>query len=81
MGRSASVEAEFEPPERDAGVPIRAARVVVEDRGWADDSVAGVRSVLHLVRDEAGKLVVERALRATLCARPYRRFWSATPCP
>jgi hypothetical protein len=76
-----TIRADFEPGERDMDRPIERARVVVEDEGWADDSVFGQRHVLYFTRDDAGRLRVERALRAMLCLRPGQRFYSADPCP
>ncbi|MBD3366964.1 MAG: hypothetical protein GF405_02170 [Candidatus Eisenbacteria bacterium] len=81
VGRRRTVEARYAPGEWEPGRPFSWVRVTVEDGGWLDDSVTGVRYVLWLVPCGDGSLRVRRALRAHLCDRPYWRYYSADPCP
>ena len=72
---------EVEPREREAGTPVTAARVEIENAGFLDDAVSGDRTVL-LLEDRTGEgLRIVRALHARLCSRPGARFYSARPCP
>jgi hypothetical protein len=81
QGREQRVEVAVAPGEWEPGVPLRWARVSVEDRGWLDDSVQGVRLVAWLVPGPQGGLRVHRALRASECSRPGAWFYSVKPCP
>jgi len=81
VGRSRSVDAQYAPGEWEPGRPFRWVRVTVVDGGWLDDSVTGIRTVFWLVPCDEGPFRVHRALRAHLCSRPYRRYYSADPCP
>ena len=83
QGREQRVVVSTGPGEWEPGLPLRRARVTIEDRGWLDDSVAGERWVIWIVADAGGKgLAVARGLRAWECRRsPESSFYSARPCP
>ena len=81
IGARQSVRVETSPPEWEPGRALHWVRVTVEEGGWLDDAVAGQRTVLWLVPDADGELVVERALWARLCRRPLQRFYTSGMCP
>ncbi len=80
-GSSRNISVKIHPSEWEPGRPLLWARVTIEDEGWLDDSVYGERYVIWLVPSDDGGLEVGRAIRASLCARMHRRFYSADPCP
>ena len=71
----------FIPGEWEPGMEFDYARVVIEDKGWLDDAVAGERYVLWIVLGNEGEFRIQRALRANICRRPDQEFYSAQACP
>jgi hypothetical protein len=53
------------------------ARITIVNAGWADDSVAGERTVMWVVPRDDGKLRVHRILWAEHCMRQYRQSYSS----
>jgi ecotin len=68
----------------DARTPPEAgetATITVTESGFPDDAVGGERWRLWLTKKANGVWVLDRGLRARLCDRPGRRFYSAGLCP
>lgn len=81
QGREQHVDVAVAPGEWEPGRALPWVRVTVVDRGWLDDTTAGVRLVAWIVPDPEGGLRVHRALRAWECSRPGKAYYSAQPCP
>ena len=81
QGSEQSVLVEAMPQGWEGLETLKWARVTIEDRAYADDSVAGERWIVWLVpaRDGDG-IEVARGLRAWECHRPGRWLYSARPC-
>ncbi|MGK7889793.1 MAG: hypothetical protein AB4042_10695 [Leptolyngbyaceae cyanobacterium] len=73
---SVSIPGEWEP-----GRAFEFARVIIEDKGWLDDAIAGERYVIWIVPGDSGEFKVQRALRANFCSRPPQEFYSIQDCP
>ncbi|NET10635.1 MAG: hypothetical protein F6K16_39270, partial [Symploca sp. SIO2B6] len=73
---SVSIPGEWEP-----GLDFEFARVEITDHGWLSDAIAGERYVFWIVPGETGEFVIQRALRANLCQRPFQEFYSMQDCP
>jgi hypothetical protein len=80
-GSRQSVDVNVTPSEWHPSDPVQWVRITIENHGWLDDSVAGDRTVLWLAPAADDRLVLWRALRASECSRPGRKFYSAKPCP
>ncbi|MEB3229506.1 MAG: hypothetical protein VKJ64_00740 [Leptolyngbyaceae bacterium] len=73
---SVSVPGEWEP-----GMTFEFARVIIDDKGWLDDAIAGERYVIWIVPGDSGEFKIQRALRANFCRRPLQEFYSSQNCP
>ena len=73
---SVSIPGEWEP-----GGAFEFARVIIEDQGWLDDAIAGERYVFWITQGDEGELMIQRALRANICSRPFQEFYSVQRCP
>jgi ecotin len=57
------------------------ATITVTESGFPDDAVGGERWRLWLTKKADGVWKIDRVLRASLCDRPGRRFYSTGRCP
>ena len=69
------------PGEWEPGQTFEFARVIIEDRGWLDDAIAGERYALWITPGDEGEFVISRALRSNICSRPFQAFYSIQNCP
>ena len=69
------------PDEWEPGQPFEFARIIIEDKGWVDDAIAGERYALWITPGTEGEFVISRALRSNICSRPFQEFYSIQNCP
>lgn len=79
-GRTQNVSVSI-PDEWEPGQTFEFARIVIEDKGWLDDAIAGERYALWVVPGDEGEFIIERALRSNICSRPFQEFYSIQNCP
>lgn len=79
-GRSQTVSVSI-PEEWEAGQAFEFARIIIEDKGWMDDAIAGERYALWITPGEEGEFIISRALRSNICSRPFQEFYSIQNCP
>ena len=69
------------PGEWEPGQAFEFARIIIEDKGWLDDAIAGERYALWITPGNEGEFVISRALRSNICSRPFQEFYSIQNCP
>lgn len=74
-GHTKNIEVRTPPEQNDV------ATITVSESGYLDDAISGERWRLWLRKGADGAWTIQRALRAQLCSRPGRRFYSAETCP
>jgi ecotin len=74
-GNTKIIDARTAPESRET------ATITVTESGYPDDAVGGERWRMWLTKKANGVWIIDRVLRARLCDRPGRRFYSAGQCP